>query len=147
MHIQDQLRAAGVTRWHIVETTRPQNLAEHQFNVAMIARRLGVLMGLITTEQAVLVVKALVHDQHEIFDGDVPSSTKTGSKLPHDRDDRIVQLADKMEALWFIQHRHVDRPDVVLDCQKRLREMVVQLSTYEQSVVKRVASELELGNV
>lgn len=145
MKLNERLRAAGVSRWHIVETTRQQNLAEHQYNVALIARRLGALMGLTHEEQKELMVEALTHDEHEIFDGDVPSSTKKTRDLPESKVERIIHIADKMEALWFIQDRHVNRPDVVLDCRSRLLGIAKQLSAEERAIAARVAEELGLG--
>tara|TARA_R110002124_G_C8974430_1_gene515644 strand:+ start:27236 stop:27673 length:438 start_codon:yes stop_codon:yes gene_type:complete len=142
MSLETELRAAGVIRWHIVETTRPQNLAEHQFNVALIARRLAILSGMTRQEQDTLVAKALVHDQHEIADGDVPSTAKPERGLELDSTMRIIQVADKIEAYWFIKNRHVDRPDVVHDTRARLSRLMDEASPDFAAIVTRVMAEM-----
>lgn len=144
MKLNDQLKAAGVTRWHIVETTRTQNLAEHQFNVALIARRLGALCGLISTEQTACMALALTHDQHEIVDGDTPSTAKGERGLEGGQMGRIVQMADKIEAYWFIKHRHVNRPDVVEDVRARLSRLLDDADDDFATAVAQVMTELEL---
>lgn len=144
MILKHQLRAAGVKRWHIVETTREQNLAEHQFNVAMIARFLAQRLGKTTAQVYSVMSKALLHDMHEIEDGDVPSTAKPENELAEDFDDRIVQLADKIEALWFIKARHVDRPDVAEDVEQRLSRLIVQCEEVEANAVMFTLRNLDL---
>lgn len=142
MDIKTQLRASGVTRWHIVETTRQQNLAEHQFNVAIIARWLAQREGLTADYVAKVTEAALLHDQHEIIDGDTPSTAKAEKKVNQCLIERIVQLADKVEALWFIYHRHINRPDIVEDVRERLSRLMVQCNDAQAAAIYALIKEL-----
>jgi len=118
MKINDILRASGVTRWHIVRTVRPQSLAEHTFDVVMIARAIAKIAGHNDYE---ITKAALLHDLDEIVTGDIPTPTKgrardngwnlnelykgiTGRELSPD-ESLIVKLADKMADLhWLWLH-------------------------------------------
>lgn len=71
------LRAQDVKRWMIVRTDRPQNLAEHSFNVAIIAGAIACRMG---KEPAHIMARALLHDADEVWTGDIPSVTKQALK-------------------------------------------------------------------
>lgn len=115
MKINDILRASGVTRWHIVRTVRPQSLAEHTFDVCMIARAIAKEAGYDDYE---IMKAAIVHDLDEIVTGDIPTPTKqkarengwelndlyrdvTGREISDD-ESLIVQLADKMADLYWL---------------------------------------------
>ena len=118
MKINDILRASGVTRWHIVRTVRPQSLAEHTFDVVMIARAVAKIAGVDDYE---IIKAALLHDLDEIITGDIPTPTKqkardngwelndlyktvTGRELSPD-ESLIIQLSDKMADLhWLWLH-------------------------------------------
>jgi 5'-deoxynucleotidase YfbR-like HD superfamily hydrolase len=118
MKINDILRASGGTRWHIVRTVRPQSLAEHTFDVTMIARAIAKIAGY---EDYEITKAALLHDLDEIVTGDIPTPTKekardngwelndlyksiTGRELSGD-ETLIIQLADKMADLhWLWLH-------------------------------------------
>lgn len=115
MKINDILRATGVTRWHIVRTVRPQSLAEHTFDVTMIARAIAKIAGYDDYE---IIKAALLHDLDEIITGDIPTPTKerarangfeinelyksvTGREISPD-EALIVHLADKMADLYWL---------------------------------------------
>ena len=115
MKINDILRASGVTRWHIVRTVRPQSLAEHTFDVVMIARAIAKIAGVDDYE---IIKAALLHDLDEIITGDIPTPTKqkardngfeindlyksvTGRELGPD-EATIIHLADKMADLYWL---------------------------------------------
>ena len=115
MKINDILRASGVTRWHIVRTTRPQSLAEHTFDVVMIARAVAKIAGVDDYE---ITKAALLHDLDEIVTGDIPTPTKkrardngwelndiyktvTGRELSPD-ESIIIMLSDKMADLYWL---------------------------------------------
>ncbi len=118
MKINDILRASGVTRWHIVRTVRPQSLAEHTFDVTMIARAIAKIAGY---DDAEITKAALLHDLDEVVVGDIPTPTKnrakdvgwdlnnlyknvTGRELSSD-ESVIIHLADKMADLhWLWLH-------------------------------------------
>jgi len=115
MKINDILRASGVMRWHIVRTIRPQSLAEHTFDVVMIARAIAKIAGVNDYE---ITKAALLHDLDEIVTGDIPTPTKerarkngwelndlyksiTGREITPD-EALIVHLADKMADLYWL---------------------------------------------
>lgn len=75
--LESVMRIQAVKRWHMIDTTRTQNLAEHSANVAMLAMLIAHtapagIFDLYTDVGAV----ALVHDLPEAFTGDIPSHTK-----------------------------------------------------------------------
>ena len=70
------LKAENVKRWHTVPTVRSQSLAEHQWNVSMIAESLALSMGLDDLHINAIVRYALVHDIDEITTGDIPTPAK-----------------------------------------------------------------------
>ena len=79
--LQDLLRAQHVKRWHIVNTSREQTLAEHQYNVTTIALALynslvGVDLVINAGEICVLTLAALYHDAPEVRTGDIPTPSK-----------------------------------------------------------------------
>lgn len=115
MKINDILRASGVTRWHIVRTVRPQSLAEHTFDVVMIARAIAKGAGYDDYE---IIKAALLHDLDEIITGDIPTPTKnramgngwdlnklykdvTGRELDPD-ESLIIKIADRMADLYWL---------------------------------------------
>lgn len=118
MKINDILRASGVTRWHIVRTVRPQSLAEHTFDVVMIARAIAKNAGYDDYE---IIKAALLHDLDEIVTGDIPTPSKkrarengwelndlyksiTGREISDD-ESLIIQIADRMADLhWLWLH-------------------------------------------
>ena len=127
MKIQDILRAQYVKRWTIVNTTRDQSLAEHTFNVTMIARAICKEYNICDVN----VMKAcLAHDLDEILTGDIPTPVKlmakgkgwdlnaiyervTSRTLSKD-EEWIVKIADSIEASVFLDEngssdRHTKR--------------------------------------
>jgi hypothetical protein len=71
------MRVQAVKRWHMIETTRQQTLAEHQCNVALLAAMIARTAPIDFFDAfTVVAFAALVHDLPESFTGDVPSHTK-----------------------------------------------------------------------
>lgn len=127
----EQLRASHVKRWHIVQTANQQSLAEHTYNVTVIAGSLAAGMrwpGLLhDSERLKLVMWAMNHDLIEVRTGDMPTPFKRaleeegGKKALEDAEDRIdsdqaakarmvkgtpiemiVKLSDQIEAVWWL---------------------------------------------
>ena len=75
--LESVMRIQAVKRWHMIDTTRTQNLAEHSANVAMLAMLIALNSPIefFDTYHYVGAV-ALVHDLPEAFTGDIPSHTK-----------------------------------------------------------------------
>jgi 5'-deoxynucleotidase len=141
----EQLRACHVRRWHIVQTSREQTLAEHSFAVAVIAGSLAASMrykGLMHDRlQLKLLQHALAHDLIEVRTGDMPTPFKRfleqagGAGIVEKAEDlvdsdhtgamrqvggteieTIVKLADMVEAIYFLQDNGVGaHAKIVLD--------------------------------
>ena len=132
----EQLRACHVRRWHIVQTSREQTLAEHSFAVAVLAGSLAAAMrysGLMHHGlQLKLLQHALSHDIIEVRTGDMPTPFKRflekagGVGVVEKAEDlvdsdhsgamrtvagteieTIVKLADLIEAIYFLQDNGV----------------------------------------
>jgi 5'-deoxynucleotidase YfbR-like HD superfamily hydrolase len=73
------MRASHVNRWQIVLTNRPQSLAEHSFNVAMLAQSIAFNCEVdFSTDQLYELMNwALLHDIIEIRTGDLATPFKT----------------------------------------------------------------------
>lgn len=134
--IHEQLRACHVKRWHIVQTSREQTLAEHSFAVAVIAGSLAAAMRwsdlLHDSGKLKLLQWSLAHDIIEVRTGDMPTPFKRdleavgGKGIVDKAEDRvdsetmsayrkirgteiesIVKLADQIEAIFFLQDNGV----------------------------------------
>lgn len=101
--IRQKLRASHVKRWHIVETSKRQSVAEHSFNVILFAQHIAQLEGIDPTS---LVLYAVQHDLDEVVTGDVPTPVKiavTGRKLTvANRVAELVKIADYLDAIHFL---------------------------------------------
>lgn len=74
--IEAVMRLHSVKRWHMIDTTRTQNLAEHTANVAMLTLLLARTAPGMYFDVGDAVMAALVHDIGEVFVGDIPTMTK-----------------------------------------------------------------------
>lgn len=117
------MRLHSVKRWHMIDTTRQQTLAEHSANVAMLMYLLMPVFpeGAITERN---VLDALVHDIAESFTGDVPTHTKAHLFGLSDLEDSvipaefvtdvpgdvklIIKLCDLADGIRFIRLHGVD---------------------------------------
>jgi hypothetical protein len=109
-----ELRLSFVPRWCIVKTTKTQSVAEHSYNVAVIAEKLCRVIGLGDAETGMAVREALFHDKYEVYTGDIPSP----AKHREEKDaicpllSLIVKLADLIEAYIFISNNSADSEKV-----------------------------------
>jgi 5'-deoxynucleotidase len=75
----DMARASHVKRWGIINTVRPQTMAEHSFMVALITLELLHELSIKVDgpmEILNIVIGALVHDLPETRTGDIPTPGK-----------------------------------------------------------------------
>lgn len=107
----DKLRAQYVKRWHTVRLSHDQSLADHTFNVMIIALELAKRVGRSEEERGQILMQALEHDLNEVVTGDIPTPTKkrlskdSQEHLSNGSVDRIVKVADAMETAFQIwQH-------------------------------------------
>jgi len=123
LNLRQRLRSSHVKRWHIVETTKTQTVAEHSFNVALIAEEIA---GLLKEDVWIddIIQYAIHHDVPEVGLGDLPTSLKhvfgreeldkveelskemdPESYTNYDTVKLIVKLADLMDSIIFLaQH-------------------------------------------
>lgn len=107
------LTLSVVPRWSIVNTIKPQSVAEHTFNVVSIVRWLLTFYQSPGVELVELLVYALDHDAIESVTGDVPATAKRAGYVTENVQKRdtetsnpvkeLVKLADLLEAKWFIR--------------------------------------------
>ena len=131
--IHDMMRAGSVKRFHIVNTTRIQTLAEHQYGVAILAGEIASRLNLDTAAVASVMAAAIVHDVGECRSGDIPTPTKRRlrEKLGEPFDEvldqfdvkidktpqvkAILKCADFLESMVFLMEHKVGRhADVVM---------------------------------
>ena len=74
MKIFDILKCKTVTRLHCYQTHRSQNLADHQWGVAMWL--MYIMQGRMAKHLHEAMIHALMHDVGEVAVGDIPSPTK-----------------------------------------------------------------------
>lgn len=71
------MRLQAVKRWHMIDTTRAQTLAEHSANVALLAYTIAYKVGFPAFVQPYTILAlALFHDLGETIIGDIPTHTK-----------------------------------------------------------------------
>lgn len=124
------MRMHSVKRWHMIDTTRQQTLAEHSSNVAVLVSLLVIQVAkkfayrLSGMDAGDMILAALTHDVVESFTGDIPTHTKkflTGlgsmeSRVLPDEfnilitDDvkLLIKLCDLADGIRFIRLHGVD---------------------------------------
>ena len=106
-NLATQLRLSAVKRWGIVEMSRQQSVAEHSYNVALIALNLvGASVGhkgFSKEDESLLLTLCLVHDMPEVFSGDIPSTIKGAFKEElDDWDFTLMPMRGRLISLVFI---------------------------------------------
>src|SRR5574340_903145 len=116
LSLRQRLRASHVKRWHIVETTKQQTVAEHSYNVWVFAEAICDVENINCEHTRCQVIEyALHHDLPEVVLGDVPTPSKALVNMkrveidiypraapPNDLVRDIVKLADVMDAILFL---------------------------------------------
>lgn len=74
--LESVMRMHAVKRWHMIDTTRQQTLAEHSCNVAMLAMLIARTGPPFFRSCADAAIWGLIHDLPESFTGDLPGHTK-----------------------------------------------------------------------
>ena len=97
--IEAVMRFHAVKRWHMIDTTRQQTLAEHSANVAVLAFYIAVTApGMFFGGASHVAAYALLHDMAEVFTGDIPSHTKTELRGVQQLED------DTLPSLFRVEH-------------------------------------------
>ena len=116
MNLIDKLRLMQVKRYAICHVNRDQSVAEHSYNVMLIAVELAQETRDFDVIQEVTSY-AMVHDMEEIYTGDIPSGFKkrlraecpavtellNGIYTAPDSIKAIVKLADYLEAMYYLR--------------------------------------------
>ena len=172
INVQDALRAQHTKRWTLVNTAKDQSIAEHMFNVAMIARHICAKAGIHGDEQNQITMAALLHDIDEVVTGDIPAPTKGRIRHQLGKDvndlevtvdlhhkgnnngsviETIIKYADYIESIWFIDEngigRHAGRVgrDLV-DAFWAYREQLPSELLWIDDAAMRVQDELKTGS-
>ena len=124
--IEAIVRSQSVKRWHMIDTTRTQSIAEHSANVALLAYYISISSpeGYFGSPAAAALA-GLLHDLPEAFTGDIPSHTKKELEgidelehhlipklLEREIDEKLaglIKLCDLAEGIRFIQVHGDDR--------------------------------------
>lgn len=123
MKILDILLASNIKRFAIVKTIHEQSVAEHSFNVCMIARAICKYAGI--EDDSRVIKYALDHDLDEVFTGDLPTPAKKRLRIVGDykgksyvqldnRERCIVKLADQIDGIHFIVDNQVGRHGAIV---------------------------------
>lgn len=127
---EEVMRLSNLKRWGIVEMSRSQSVAEHSYNVAMIA---GYIVDRLPSEarppglREIVVNWSLIHDLPELTTGDIPTPIKEWIKTSLEGAERdlfpemfeykirmsklalaICKAADLMDAIQFANKFCVD---------------------------------------
>ena len=117
MNIRDIYRANDVMRWQIVKTIRQQSVAEHSFNVAMIAMDMAVRVDFDAEDIKRALIWSLMHDIPEVFIGDIATPVKREieryclDESPI-KDMEVQMCGVEFYDLWALSHKespHVGR--------------------------------------
>lgn len=103
MNLRDKLRAQNIIRWQIVDVEKKQSIAEHTFNVMLIAYEISKESGLYAERGYSEFLEYLMHhDLPEVLTGDIPTVTKVkiGRKLFDDLDKKIEPLLGRWESMY-----------------------------------------------
>jgi hypothetical protein len=121
--LHDLMRLAHIRRWSVIETDRPQSVAVHSFNTAVLGATLWDALGLDRNDPLFgrLLYRCLTHDAPEAATGDIPSHVKgmlgrelvkrverqlcpwVGDEPPCEPlVEALLALSDKIEALHFV---------------------------------------------
>lgn len=122
--VEAVIRFPAVKRWHMIDTTRTQTLAEHSASVALLVYAIAKKTDEFFGNPEVTATRALLHDLGEVFVGDIPSHTKKqisgieeleNSLLPTifnptrvNREQLLIKLCDLADGIRFIRLHGID---------------------------------------
>lgn len=120
-------RFQSIKRWHMIDTSRQQSIAEHSANVALLCYHIAHTAPEVYFGPGIgVLLPALTHDFEEVFMGDIPTHTKkylggidelerhllppeyrTDAHNPNVR--LLIKLADLADGIRFIERHGLDR--------------------------------------
>jgi 5'-deoxynucleotidase YfbR-like HD superfamily hydrolase len=144
LNLRQKLRASHVKRWHIVDTTRPQSVAEHSFNVALLAEEICSITNADHDFRMMVQRYAIHHDIPEVALGDLPTSVK--SVFGDEALEEVEQLSKKLDPLSGMASPAIHRIVKLAD----LLDSVIFLAQYgvgTHAKLVRGVIKKEIGNV
>jgi 5'-deoxynucleotidase YfbR-like HD superfamily hydrolase len=161
MKLVDMLRLSFVDRFQTVSISRRQSVAEHSFNVAVIAGQIAKRMKSVPV--TTIMAYAVTHDLEEAILGDIPSPTKVRLQqaglnyskakrkiIDDDLIDKgvkiVVKAADQIEMLYyFAQYGNGNHYEIRL---KSMEEIYSEWKTHQHKDLQRAMDEVrnELKN-
>jgi 5'-deoxynucleotidase YfbR-like HD superfamily hydrolase len=152
MNIQDKMRISNVKRWHIVNTSKEQTLADHTCRVAILAHEIAKRLNILNQyNEALIYHRAINHDISEVVGGDMPGNTKnkiSDERIPENDIEKVIKLADVLETYVFIREHYVDRhgKEVAHWCAQRWSNLIRQTPALEMSALTQLECEIMEGS-
>ncbi len=157
--IETVMRIHAVKRWHMIDTTRAQTLAEHSANVALLAGFIArTAPQAFFGNYAAVAWYGMVHDIPEAFTGDIPTHTKRSLTGLDELEEEVlnpaffaelekagqllVKICDLADGIRFIRLHGVDL--TATHAQKGLEEQFDDRFLIAQNVQKWPENVLEL---
>ena len=161
-NLGDILRLSDIKRWQIVNMARKQSVAEHSFNVTLIAARIYRDLFLFDPPLS-LYEYALLHDVGEVLSGDIPSPIKnwingkqldklTNKICPSPPDisvitKSVVKIADLIESIVYLRNRVTDEhgKEVLQYLSGKLGEKSKRFTPEGQKTIQAILDELTIN--
>ena len=154
MNIQESLKLAQVKRYAICHMNRDQSVAEHSFNVTLIA--IDLLTSTDQKDEGLyweVIGYSLMHDMDEVLTGDIPSPFKRrlraecpgaipildGEPKASKKARDIVKMADYLESIHYIREFGGSRyttTNILADIYAQF-ESALEKSTLPKSIIER----------
>lgn len=139
MTMCDVLRAQDVQRWNMVKTDR-QSLAEHSFNVTMIAMRLCHSLGTDPVLRDQIMWHAMMHDLMEVYTGDIPTTTKLAL------DEKSNSYLGNVENRLHFTARHLVTPNPMVNSVVKLADMLEAMFHLKRSGIQQWSHTAQVFN-
>ncbi len=143
------MRMKYITRWALMRNTRPENICEHSYDVAVLTHALATLentrfCGNVQVEKAVMI--ALYHDVPEILTGDMPTPIKYVNPVMRDaykqvESSAITAILDLLPDDLRPQYSELFSPAAAYATEKRFVKAADKLSA-----LIKCEEELKQGN-
>lgn len=150
---KESMRLHIIKRWGIIDMSRPQSVAEHSYNVALITSAICAELELSRVCTQRCLEWALWHDMSEIHSGDIPTPAKRYLQLnafeskrcpqwaeykrSHGKDSttiNIVKIADYIDAIQFAELYCIDenRDVILFEMVSKMRDVIYDCAHKEE---------------